>query len=423
MRLTDHENNPILSGVIVWFGGGKPKAPKGPWSASKKEFEAASAEGFEDTNKLLKTYRPAQDKLTAQFGGGLNANVDKYASDTDTALLRYNEAVASLTGKSDANASSFALRSQNLAAESADETFKYNSSRLSDFTSFADKISAENQTTRQKLINNANPYWQAQKDQAGADNLQLQKGILPADIALQSARSGAEGLVQSGVGWGALGANRVARDFGFTSLDLKQRGQQGALALQSQIYNQEVAGTHVGGSDVYNTNGLNSQQVYSYNHQNNMGLLAAQNEGLQYSMTALGNTLSAKGTAATNEMSARNAGLSQSYTQQSEVLRDYMAGKVGAVTDRTNVKVGIASQGLANAYASANRELQSGLATANIIGNTVSSIGGSLIGAFVGGAFSGGAFSGGANSSTYAAQQQKGATSMQDLNISGIPGR
>jgi hypothetical protein len=94
-----------------------------------------------------------------------------------------------------------------------------------------------------------------------------------------------------------------------------------------------------------------------------------------------------------------------------------MSGKVGAVTDRTNVKVGIASQGLANSYANANRTLQSGLATANIIGSTISNIGGSVLGAAIGGAFGGGAFS---NGSAYAASQQAGATSMQDLNLSGI---
>jgi hypothetical protein len=418
MRLTDHENNPILSDVIVWFGGGsKPKAPKGPWTASKAEFEAASKEGFEAHNKLLETYRPEQEGLTGRFSTGLNANVDKYALDTDEALTRYNDAVASLVGKSDANTEAFALRSKNLAAESADETFNYNRSRLDDFTAFSDRMSQANQTTRQGLINNANPSWQAQKEQAALNNLQMQQGVLSADVAAQAARSGAEGLVNSGVGWGALGANRVARDFGLTSLDLKQKGQQNSMAWQSQIYNQEVAGNQVTTSDVYNTNGLNAQSVYNYNHQNNMTKLAAQNEGLSYSMNALGNALSTKGTAATNEMSARNAALSQAYTQESEVLRDYMSGKVGAVTDRTNVKVGIASQGLANSYANANRTLQSGLATANIIGSTISNIGGSVLGAAIGGAFGGGAFS---NGSAYAASQQAGATSMQDLNLSGI---
>ena len=417
MRLTDHESNPILSGVIVWFGGGsKPKAPKGPWTASKAEFEAASKEGFEDTNKLLETYRPAQEELTGRFSTGLNANVDKYAWDTDEAIANYNNAVASLVGKSDANAEAFALRSKGLAAESADETFKYNRSRLDDFTAFSDRMSQANQTTRQNLINNANPSWQAQKEQAGLDNLQMQQGILPADVAAQAARAGAAGSFSSGVAGGDLGYNRTARDFGLTSLDLKQKGQQNSMAWQQQIYGQEVAGNQVTLGDVYNTNGLNSQSVYNYNHQNNMALLAAQGEGLRYSMNALGNALSTKGTAATNTMSSRNAALSQAYTQESEVLRDYMSGKVGAVTDRTNVKVGIASQGLANSYASANRSLQSGLATANIIGSTISNIGGSVLGSIIGGAFSNNKSTGGA----YAASQQAGATSMQDLNLSGI---
>ena len=111
-------------------------------AASKAESLAASKEGFKETNKLLETYRPAQEKLTSRFGGGLNANVDKYAEDTDAAIDAYNKSVAGLAGKADANASAFALRSKNLATESADETFEYNKSKFAEFSAFAGKISA-----------------------------------------------------------------------------------------------------------------------------------------------------------------------------------------------------------------------------------------------------------------------------------------
>ena len=395
MRLTDHESNPILSGVIVWFGGGsKPKAPKGPWTASKAEFEAASKEGFEDTNKLLETYRPAQEELTGRFSTGLNANVDKYAEDTDAAISNYNKAVEGLVGKSDANAAAFALRSKNIAAESADETFNYNKSKFEEFSAFSDKMSQANQKTRQGLINDANPSWQAQKEQAALDNLQGMQGILSSDVVAQAARAGAEGSVGSGVSGGALGYNRTARDFGKMADLEKKEAQQRSLAWQQQIYDQEVAGTQVGVGDVYNTNGLNVQQVYNNNQANSLSLLGAQNEGLQYGMTGLNNALSTKGTAATNTMSSRNAALSQAYTQESEVLRDYISGKVGAVTDRTNVKLGQSSQGLSNSYASANRTLQSGLASASMIGGAIAGIGGSVGGAIAGGAFGGGSYGG-----------------------------
>ena len=363
-------------------------------AASKKESLAASKEGFEDTNKLLETYRPEQETLTGRFSTGLNANVDKYAEDTDAAISNYNKAVEGLVGKADANAEAFALRSKNLAVESADETFNYNKSKFEEFSAFSDKMSQANQKTRQGLINDANPSWQAQKEQAALDNLQGMQGIISTDVAAQVARAGAEGSLGSGVAGGALGYNRTARDFGLTSLDLKQQGQRGALAWQQQIYDQEVAGTQVGVGDVYNTNGLNVQQVYNNKQANSLSLLGAQNEGLQYGMTGLNNALSTKGTAATNTMSSRNAALSQAYTQESEVLRDYISGKVGAVTDRTNVKLGQSSQGLSNAYASANRTLQSGLASASMIGGAIAGIGGSVGGAIAGGAFGGGSYGG-----------------------------
>jgi len=363
-------------------------------NASKKESLAASKEGFEDTNKLLETYRPEQEGITGRFSTGLNSNVDKYAEETDAAISNYNKAVEGLVGKSDANAEAFSMRSKNIAAESADETFNYNKSKFEEFSAFSDKMSQANQKTRQGLINASNPSWQAQKEQAALDNLQMQQGILSADVAAQAARSGAEGSVGSGVAGGALGYNRTARDFGLTSLDLKQKGQQGALAWQQQIYDQEVAGTQVGVGDVYNTNGLNVQQVYNNNQANSLSLLGAQNQGLQYGMTGLNNALSTKGAAATNNMTSRNAALSQAYTQESETLRDYISGKVGAVTDRTNVKLGQSSQGLSNSYANANRTLQSGLASASMIGGAIAGVGGAVGGAISGGAFGGGSYGG-----------------------------
>ena len=363
-------------------------------AASKKESLAAAKEGFDEQNKLLETYRPEQESLTGRFSTGLNANVDKYAEDTDAAISNYNKAVEGLVGKADANAEAFALRSKNLAVESADETFNYNKSKFEEFSAFSDKMSQANQKTRQGLINDANPSWQAQKEQAALDNLQGMQGILSTDVAAQAARAGAEGSVGSGVSGGALGYNRTARDFGGTAQDMKTKAQQISLAWQQQIYDQEVAGTQVGVGDVYNTNGLNVQQVYNNKQANSLSLLGAQNEGLQYGMTGLNNALSTKGTAATNTMSSRNAALSQAYTQESEVLRDYISGKVGAVTDRTNVKLGQSSQGLSNSYASANRTLQSGLASASMIGGAIAGIGGSVGGAISGGAFGGGSYGG-----------------------------
>ena len=363
-------------------------------AASKAESLAASKEGFEDTNELLETYRPEQESLTGRFSTGLNANVDKYAEDIDAAISNYNKAVEGLVGKSDANAAAFALRSKNIAAESADETFNYNKSKFEEFSAFSDKMSQANQKTRQGLINDANPSWQAQKEQAALDNLQGMQGILSSDVVAQAARAGAEGSVGSGVSGGALGYNRTARDFGKMADLEKKEAQQRSLAWQQQIYDQEVAGTQVGVGDVYNTNGLNVQQVYNNNQANSLSLLGAQNEGLQYGMTGLNNALSTKGTAATNTMSSRNAALSQAYTQESEVLRDYISGKVGAVTDRTNVKLGQSSQGLSNSYASANRTLQSGLASASMIGGAIAGIGGSVGGAIAGGAFGGGSYGG-----------------------------
>ena len=383
----------------------------------KEDAKAESERGFKDTNELLETYQPSQLKLTQGFSSGLNANVDKYALDTEAAIANYNQSVAQLVGKADANASAFALRSGDLAKRSADETFNYNLSRVQDFTNFATRLSEENQNIRQNLINAANPGWEAQKQQANLTNLQMQQGILPADVAAQVARAGAEGSVASGVFNSGLATNRTARDFGLTSLDLMQKGQQNALIWGKNIYDQEVAGNQVGVQDVYNTNGLNVQQVYQTNQANNLALLQAQNVGLEYGMTGLNNALSTKGTAATNTMTSRNAALSQAYTQESETLRDYISGKVGAVTDRTNVALGIEAQGLSNAYASANRTLQSGLASANMVGSAISQVGGAFGGMFASGAFSNGL----SQLSSYGAMRSARG-SYQDLNLSGIPG-
>jgi hypothetical protein len=361
--------------------------------ATKKFQEAARKEadlGFKETNELFDKYLPAQKDLTKEFQTQVDKQVAGYDEGITSIVNDYNKSVAALTGKIDANASAFALRSEDIATRSADQTFQYNQSKLSDFTKFATDLSNINQTIRLGMIEAANPAWQSQKAQAALTNSQMMAGILPAEIAAQAARAGAQGSLASGVLGGDLSRNRVARDFVMTSFDLMKKGQGQALEWQKNIYDQEVSGLQVGVGDVMNTQGLNTQQVLQTNQQNNLALLDAQNRGAEFQMTGLNNSLGQRSSAQMNMLSTKNAALGQYYQTESEALRDYTSGKVGAVTDRTNVRLGLEAQGLSNSYANANRTLQSELASAQLYGNAISQVGGALGGAIGGGAFGGG---------------------------------
>lgn len=349
-----------------------------------------SKRGFEDTNKILETYRGEQSKLSDTFGGRLGENVSAYAADTATTLKSYNDAVDQLVKGSEAAGAAFKLETADLAERSASQTFEYNLSRLNDFTKFAEDLSLANQKTRQKLILDANPDWEKQKQQAALTNTQMMMGLIPSDVAAQVSRVAAQTSLDAGTKGGQLSRNLTARDFGGTSNLLMKEGGERALAWQQKIFDQEVNGTQVGVGDVLNTQGLNVQNVMESNRLNALAGLDQKNKGINLKYEALGNSLTNAFNFNTNILTTKNAALNTVYDTESATLRDYISGKVGAVTDRTNTALGIEAQGLSNSYANANRTLQSNLASAQLIGGAISTLGGVAGGAIAGGAFGGG---------------------------------
>ena len=83
---------------------------------------------------------------------------------------------------------------------------------------------------------------------------------------------------------------------------------------------------------------------------------------------------------ATNKASFLHTTYSNVYGQESETARQAAALAAAAAEARTNQKLGIQGQGLAGAYANANRTMASGLANAQLVSNASSQIGGSLMG-------------------------------------------
>jgi hypothetical protein len=229
------------------------------------------------------------------------------------------------------------------------------------------------------------------RSQMALNDLQLTQGIVPASVQAEIERSAAQRGLASGVGAGSQLKNNLSmRDLGLSSYAGIQQGQQNFQNRQLQDYNTLVAGTQVGVNDVYNWMGLNVNKVIDVNNENSWNLFQAQKVPLDYKMVGLNTALDKRFDLATNKASFFHTTYSNVYGQESETARAIAAAEAAAAEARTNAKLGIAGQGLSNAYANANRTMASGLANAQLVSNASSPIGGSLMGAGMAGAGGGG---------------------------------
>lgn len=335
-----------------------------------------------------------KNKKTVEEGGRWE---DVYVPDQT-----YTEGVKEVTGQANQNVADYKTRSENIVKDSANQTYDYNLSRFDDFADFATRLSEENQKIRLNLARAATPMFDETRSQMALNDLQLTQGIVPASVQAEIERSAAQRGLASGVGAGSQLKNNLSmRDLGLSSYAGIQQGQKNFQDRQLQDYNTLVAGTQVGVNDVYNWMGLNVNKVIDVNNENSWKLFQAQKVPLDYKMVGLNTTLDKRFDLATNKASFWNAANANIYGQESTTARTVTGLEVGAIEARTNAMLGIAGQGLTNAYNNANRTMASGLANAQLVSNASSTIGGSLMGAgmagMTGGGGGGGWAGGGAN--------------------------
>lgn len=293
----------------------------------------------------------------------------------------YTEGVKEATDQANQNVADYKTRSENLIKDSANQTYDYNLSRFEDFADFATRLSEENQKIRLNLARAATPLFDETRSQMALNDLQGTQGIMSAATESAITRAAAQRGLASGTGAGSpLKLNLELRDIGKFADEEKDRAAQRFQARQLQDYNTLVAGTQVGVNDVYNWMGLNVNKVIDVNNENSWNLFQAQKVPLDYKMVGLNTTLDKRFDLATNKASFWNAANANVYGQESDTARSVMAAKVAAAEARTNAMLGIAGQGLTNAYNNANRTMASGLANAQLVSNTSAQIGGSLMG-------------------------------------------
>jgi hypothetical protein len=313
----------------------------------------------------------------------------------------YTEGVQEVVDEAKQNTADFETRSDTILEDSADQAYDYNLSRFDDFNNFARRISEENQKIRLDLARAATPLFDETRSQIALNDLQLTQGIVPASVQAEIERNSAQRALGSGVGTGSQLKNNLSmRDLGLSSYAGIQQGQQNFRDRQLLDYNTLVAGTQMGVNDVYNFMGLNVNKAIDINNENSAKLFDAQKVGLDYKMVGLNATLNARTNLLANMASMKQATFSNVYGQESDTARTAAGMKAGAAEFRTNAMLGIQGQGLAGAYANANRTYNSGMVNAQLVGNTTSQIGGSMMGAGLS-SMSGGGGAGGAGGGGY----------------------
>jgi hypothetical protein len=356
-------------------------------AATKKYMKLASAEaerGYGDMMAAIGKLGGSQSGLSNTYIDRTGKLVDQYGQQVKEALGNFPDYFTGWSGvvdKADQNVTDFETRSRNVIKESADQTYDYNLGRFDDFTNFATRLSEENQKIRLNLARAATPLFDETRSQMALNDLQLTQGIVPASVQAEIERAAAQRALGAGTGAGSQLKNNLSmRDLGLSSMAGIQQGQQNFQNRQLQDYNTLVAGTQVGVENVYNWMGLNTNKVIDVNNENSWKLFEAQKVPLDYKMVGLNTALDKRFDLATNQASFLHTTYSNVYGQESETARAMAAMEAAAAEARTNAKLGIAGQGLSNAYASANRSMASGLANAQLVSNASSQIGGSLMG-------------------------------------------
>lgn len=293
----------------------------------------------------------------------------------------YNQGVDEVVDQLNQNVTDFETRSKNLLKDSANETYDYNLSRFNDFNAFARRVSEENQKIRLDLARAATPLFDETRSQIALNDLQGTQGIMSAATESAITRAAAQRGLASGVGAGSpLKLNLELRDIGLMADQEKNAAAQRFQNRQLLDYNTLVAGTQMGVENVYNFMGLNVNKAIDINNENSAKLFDAQKVGLDYKMVGLNTTLDKRFDLSTNKSSMRHTTYSNVYGQESDTARQAAAMAAAAAEARMNAELGIQGQGLAGAYANANRTMASGLANAQLVSNASSQIGGSIMG-------------------------------------------
>jgi hypothetical protein len=363
------------------------RANRSSSAATKKYMRLASAEaerGYGDLMAAVSGLKSAQSGLSGAYMDRTGKLMDKYDAEVKGALGNfpdYYTGWSEVFDKANQNVADYEERSKNVIKDSANETYDYNLSRFNDFNAFARRVSEENQKIRLDLARAATPMFDETRSQIALNDLQLTQGIVPASVQAEIERSAAQRALGSGVGLGSqLRSNLSMRDLGLSSYAGIQQGQQNFRDRQLLDYNTLVAGTQMGVEDVYNFMGLNVNKVIDINNENSAKLFDAQKVPLDYKMVGLNTALDKRFDLATNKASFLHTTYSNVYGQESETARAAAAMAAAAAENRTNQKLGIQGQGLAGAYANANRTMASGLANAQLVSNASSQIGGSMMG-------------------------------------------
>lgn len=363
------------------------RANRSSSAATKKYMKLASAEaerGYGDIMAAVSGLKSAQSGLSGAYMDRTGKLMDKYDAEVKGALGNfpdYYTGWSQVFDKANQNVADYEERSKNVIKDSANETYDYNLSRFNDFNAFARRVSEENQKIRLDLARAATPLFDETRSQIALNDLQGTQGIMSAATESAITRAAAQRGLASGVGAGSpLKLNLELRDIGKFVDDEKNAAAKRFQDRQLLDYNTLVAGTQMGVEDVYNFMGLNVNKVIDINNENSAKLFDAQKVPLDYKMVGLNTALDKRFDLATNKASFLHTTYSNVYGQESDTARTAAAMAAAAAENRTNQKLGIQGQGLAGAYANANRTMASGLANAQLVSNASSQIGGSMMG-------------------------------------------
>jgi len=364
-----------------WFGGG---------GGSSTGVGGAGSIDSAAMMKLLKKYQEMVDSGIGEYQSNLGSAKSSFQSAVDSSLNDYTGGMTSALkqfGKRQNNATRSYLKNTNrLTADpmgqyvlpAAQQALQFNLDNTGTFGNLARNLTLEDQKTRFAELDAAIPTWKQDRDKAARINESLMSGQIPMDAQQQVARSAAFKSLQGGFGSDSgMGRSLVARDFGKTSLDLQQLGQQNTQGWDQLLYNIAVP-QQTTAADIMQFNGISGNTAANAGLASMAARVGVQGNVFQGRLGTNSTVLNTAGNTLGNVLSTQFNTSRDIFGADTTAARDIFGARTGVAENSTNFGSGLLTRQADDAQAAANFAAQQNAQTANTISAGVGALGGTL---------------------------------------------
>ena len=356
----------------------------GTGKSYRKMAKRVTNQAQENTQGVINQLRRDQEAANAAYRAAAAGYSNEFMGRINTAIgaapdywTTVNQAVQ---GK-DVVRNEFDAERATLAEDSANQALNWNEANQSRMIAFSKALQTANEQSAMDGAFAANPSLKGLIGQLGRNAMNDARGIISAEDAAMISRNAAQTSSGSGTGFGSeLNRNLSLRDFGVGMMARRREAVENTAILQNQIVNPILAGTKVNSFDTAKWMGLDTSQVLDTNRQT---MTNSAQMGLDRwdDMQRAGEiALGTRSEAAKYDYGQKKVLEGSIYGQSSSTYNNI--ANLGSRMWETwgNQRLGVASQGMANAQANSAQAAENNAAMQRAGIETVGTLAGAYFG-------------------------------------------